>query len=226
MIAPNLAYQYGPSPAFIARPSLRIPASPTRGPLAAQAQVIETNKVSPQPKLTDEEDDGGDEENVRYAAYTPATAHDCLPQAYYYERDSHAIQEPPFSHQSATQDRDMNDRRLISKRRNSRAKSARTSEKEQRGATRKALSRRPYRAETQRRVRFSFWRFGPLVRLLCETASALSNLFVHISRAVVGFSEVLRNSGGKRGLHLIGPPSGKGNPVWKFHTGWGIWRTS
>ena len=40
MLTPRLAYRYGPSPAFIARPSIQIPASSTRNPLAGQAQVI------------------------------------------------------------------------------------------------------------------------------------------------------------------------------------------
>ena len=47
MLTPNLTYRYGPSPAFISRPSLRIPASSTRDQLAAQDPVIETNEVSP-----------------------------------------------------------------------------------------------------------------------------------------------------------------------------------
>ena len=135
---------------------------------------------------------------MRSAAYTPATAHGCLPQAYYYGRGSHARQETPFSHQAVAQARDMNDRRRITKRRKSRAKRTRASEKEQRGAMWQSLSRRANRAATQRRVRFPFWRFGSLVRLLCETASALSNLFLHISRAVVGFPAVLRGCEGQR----------------------------
>ena len=40
MLTPKLTYRYGPSPAFISRPSLQIPASSTRNRLPAQAQVI------------------------------------------------------------------------------------------------------------------------------------------------------------------------------------------
>ena len=155
-----------------------------------------------QPKLADEEDDDCDDENVRSAAYTPATAHDCLLQAYYYERDFHGRQEPPFPHQAAAEAPDLNGRRHITERRNSRAKRARASEQEQRDVKWQAQSRRANRDATQGRARFSFWRFGSLVRLLCETASALSNLFLRISRAVVGFPAVLRESEGERGNYI------------------------
>ena len=55
-------------------------------------------------------------------------------------------------------------------------------------------------------ARFSFWRVVSLVRLLCETASALSNLFLHISREVVGFPTVLRNSAGERKNYSYSDP--------------------
>ena len=166
--------------------------------------------------MADGEDDDCGGENVRPTAYTPAAAHDCLLQAYYVELDSQARQEPPLPYQAVAKAPGLDDRRIISKWSNSRARRARASDQEQRDVNWEALRRRADRAESQGRVRFSFWRFGLLVSLLCEADSALPNLFLHIPRAAVGFPTFLMDSGGGRGgvtAILI--------PVWGRRIQWG-----
>ena len=153
---------------------------------------------------------------MRPSAYTPSAAHDCLLQAYDVELDFHARQEPPFPNQAVAKAQGVDSRRLISKWSNSRARRARASDQEQRDVNWKSLSRRADRAANQGRVRFSIWRFGLLVSLLCEAASALPNLFLHIPRAAVGFPTFLMDSGGGRGgvtAILI--------PVWGRRIQWG-----
>ena len=84
--------------------------------------------------------------------YKPATVNDCLFQAYNFERDFHMRKEPPFPHAAVRAAGDVNQRRQITKRYNSRVKRANTTEAQQRTVKWQGLVRRANRAATQGRV--------------------------------------------------------------------------
>ena len=171
---PNPASNYGP-PTPIVRPSLRIPTSSSRNPTPPYEVLGTVNETAwaTDPVDTLEEGDMDDDLDDQHKPYAPPTATDCLRQAYNFNRDSRRRNEPFSPHNAIGRAKDLNDRRQITKRHNSRAKRALPPESDQRDAKWESILRRENKSAAGGRVRgFVF------LLLIYRTLRALEYIWV------------------------------------------------
>ena len=160
VLTPNVTYQYGPPQTLIMRPSLQIPQTSSWQQAVGQNTICPNMAASSRhfslphpPNLIQEAEEDDYDESPQLATYKPATVNDCLFHAYNFDRDFHLRSEPPFPREAVAKSPDVQARRMIAKRYNSRVKRERASETDQRAAKWKSIVKRANKAATEGRVR-------------------------------------------------------------------------
>lgn len=153
-IKPASPRNYGHS-APIARPSLHIPASSSWNPTPTYEVM---GAVADASALVEPGDPGeADEPEDSTQVHTPVDVQDCLLQVYHFDRDFQMRTEPTFPRKAVSVARDLNARRKINNRRNSRFRRARPPGSEQRAAKWQSLVRRDNKAAAVGIAQVAFW---------------------------------------------------------------------
>ena len=185
-----------PTTSNVARPSIQVPAASSW-----QAPCVPSLPTQPQ-GCDDTLDDDGDDDTPP-GTYNPATVTDCLFQAFNFNRDFRTRTVPEFPHEAIRRAADVDDRRRITKRHNSRVKRAQSSEESQSATKWQGLVRRANKAAAQGRVQHLVSclkvQYLPFGQAIGQSAPWWVNFYSFLFVVVVGFSQsYIMGGGGKQ----------------------------